>query len=131
MSIRDAIQTKLQSLSGLTALVGTRTFWQRMTQGATLPAVVYRLRSAQRASAMGSDTGMVLSRWQFIALGDTITDCEGVAIELRSGLKRLSDVTISSVVIDSTFLEDESDVEFDDSVDVHGIVLDFTINYRE
>ena len=129
MSLEAAFYSRLTGHAGLSALVGTRIYPKQAPQGATEPYITYSLIStADRVSAMGSDTGNVSSLYQFdIWDADELTAIN-VAKQLRLALQRWRNS--SGTVVDDTFVAGERS-GFDKETSTHRRIMDFRFKYRE
>lgn len=134
-TIDDHLYSRLANYAGLSALVGTRITPGLLNQGAALPAVTFRKISAPRIHQMGSDPGLVEARYEVNCWGDAednadgFGDIEDVGAQVVAALSRYSG-TISSVVVDEIFLEDENNV-YEPSTKTWRRILDFIVHYRE
>lgn len=129
MTVEADIYTRLTGYSGLSALVGTRIYPNTIEQNATLPLIVYRRISADRASAMVDDTGTVDARFQFDVYDDQYTDgVRPVTEQLRKALQRYNGT--NTVTIQSIFLLNETEY-YDDTTELYRVSIDFRIIYNE
>ena len=129
--IEDAIRTRLLAAAGVTALVGDRIYWRRAPHGTTYPCLAFRRQGTDPVRAMGTDTGLQLSRWLFIAIGHLAGQAKDVMAAVKTALNRLHDTTVDGVFIDSIFLDDTVDVDLDDVEQSDAIGQVYRINYRE
>lgn len=129
--IEDAIYTQLSGYAGLTALVGVRIYpTGNVDSKVAKPYVAYERISTVRMSNMGSDSGLVNARFQFTAWATTSqNDASSIVTQLRGALQRWRG-TVSSVVIQDTFIENEL-VRYDPETKLKGASLDALIWYRE
>lgn len=129
MTIVSAIYTRLQNTPTLTALIGTRAYRLIAPQGVIVPFVTYKCISSIREQGMGSDTGIVNSRWQFNAVAQSYEICSSICEGLLSGLQRWRDEAASVPVID-TSIEDVID-GYDDDTALFNNIFELRIWYRE
>jgi hypothetical protein len=130
--IHEALFSRLSGYAGLTALVGARIYPRLLPQNPTYPAVTYDRISAERQSAMGSDSGLVSGRWQVSSWGKTYTDARDIAEQVRKALQRYRG-TSSGTVIQDIFIESENDLppELVDGEAVFQIASDFIVWFVE
>lgn len=128
MSLESDLYTRMTAHAGLHALLAGRVYPSVMAQNGALPAIAYQRISTQRESVMGSDTGDMLARVQFSIFSKTMDGAEGtlkVFAQLRAALQRYSGGGIQDI-----FIEDESH-DFIDGVDLHRIIVDLRIWFKE
>lgn len=130
--IHEALFARLSGYAGLTALVATRVYPRQLPQNPTYPAVTYERISADRQSAMGSDSGLVSGRWQVSSWGKTYTDARDAAEQVRKALQRYRG-TLSGTVIQDIFIESENDLpaELVDGETIYQIASDFIVWFVE
>ncbi len=129
MTIESVIYSQLTGFAGLTALVSTRVYPLPAPQNVTAPFVTYQRISAIRYPGMGSDAGLVSSRFQFDVITTTYSSMRTVMEQLRLSLQRFrSDITTPPVI--DTFIENELDL-YEDENDLHHGVLDALLHYQE
>jgi hypothetical protein len=112
-TIDDALVARAAAFGALTALIGSGANMRffpagAAPQNATRPFVTYQMVSGPREHAMGADPGMVRGRFQLTAWDDTSTGARNVGDQLRACFSRFRG-TVSSVVIDDIFVENEQD----------------------
>lgn len=134
-SIDDALVARAAAFGGLTALIGTLPNMRlypadAASQNATRPYVTYQLISGPRAHAMGVDPGMVKARFQFTCWGDSSTDCRSVVDQVRACYSRFKG-TISSVVIDDIYVENEQDLGRDADTHYWSRIVELVVPHRE
>lgn len=130
--IHEALYTRLTSVAGLTALVGTRIYPRQLPQNPAYPCLMYARVSAERESAMGADTKLVAGRWQVSSWGKTYTDARDTAEQVRLALERYRG-TSSGTVIQDIFIESENDFppELVDGELIYQIASDFLVWFVE
>ena len=129
MSTEDGIYNRLSNYSGLTALVSTRIHPEPAPQNITDPFVTYQRISTERISNLGSDTGMVVSRFQMSAWSQTKDTSVSVAEQVRAAFQRYSG-TNSSVVFNDAYISNETE-NYDPETEYHQVAIDFEIWHRE
>jgi len=130
MSIEDAIFTRGSTFGGLTALIGTRIYPVQAPQNAIAPYVTYQMISNPREHAMGADPGVAHPRFQFSPFATTRTAAKAITLQLIACYSRWRGVVASVDVLDS-FLENEVDLGFDDTLLLYQRAVDFLISHRE
>lgn len=140
--LSEAVFNRLTTYSGLSALIGTRAYPLRLPQqptaaaaAAALPAVTYRVVSAERFSAMGYvDKPDVGTRLQVDVWSDTAYHAtrgmKQVAKQVRAALTRWNGTYAGVVILDTYF---EVEVEYyEPEVDAtHRVAIDFRVFYEE
>ena len=120
------MNTVLRASTALTALVSTRIRVAPLSPEDALPGVSFQRISSVRESAMGSDTGHVVSRMQVDAWATTFASANSVAEAVRGALQRHR----SSTDIVDIYLANTS-TQYDSDHRVYGIQQDFTIHHTE
>lgn len=129
MSLDTAIQTVLAGASGLTNVVGTRIFRDKLPQDPTYPAVTYHLISAVPTHAMGVDAGLDISRVQVSCWATTAGGVEALATEVRTALSRFSGTPSppGDVVIQHILVENEGPNLFESEVEIYHRPVDVMV----
>jgi hypothetical protein len=127
--IEQHLYQRLTGFAGLTALVATRVYPQKLPQEPTYPAVTYLTVSALRESAMSADPGVARRRFSVIAWGATFTSASDVAEQVRAALQRYKGTLDGTEVLDS-YIVLTRDL-YNDDAKVFSVVNDFDIAYRE
>lgn len=126
--IEEVLHTRLSGFAGLATLVGDRVYPNIMPQNVTLPAVSFRRVTSRRERAMVADPGIVRGRFQFDAWASTYDAARDVREQIRLALERW-DTTVDTAV-DTIFVESEVDL-YEDDTEIHHLVIDFEVIYRE
>lgn len=141
-TLDGALVALIQNSAPLMALIGSgdtaRIYPSRIPQtaeksddGHALPAIAFLKVGAVRVSAFGDDTGMVRDRYQFSCWADKYTDARNLAEGLRATLQRYRDAAgAGGVVIQDCFLIGDS-MTYDETVDSHGVLVDYEIIWME
>ena len=133
MSIEGAIFARLSGFAGLTALVVSRIYPELAPQSPTSPFLTYsRISTAPRESAMGTDAGLVLPRFQVSSWADgegAFETARAVAEQVRAALQRFRGTLASTEILDS-FLDHERHI-YDGELQLHQVAMDFLIWHRE
>lgn len=123
--VEEAIKSILDGASGLTALVGTRIYPNRIPQETAMPAVDYQRISGPRLHAMGGGPGLTYPRFQVNSWSDDYLESKNVAEEVRLALQDYTG-TIASTVIQWIIFEDDHDIPDPQGIKFH-VASDFTI----
>lgn len=94
-----SIVDRLQTYSGLTALVDQRVWYGRLPHDPTLPAVTVQEISGVPANGMGNDTGHVRGRIQVDAWDDNRAGAKAVGEQVRAALQRYAGTHESSEIV--------------------------------
>lgn len=132
MSVDGAVLFRLENHAGLSALIGTRSFADRLPQGPVLPAVVFQRISTVRQRAMGSDPGIVMTRWQLSCWDSGKAGTKAVSAQVIAAFNRWRD-TQDGTQIDDTFIDGELD-DFEPDVGeigFHRSLVDVIVHHRE
>lgn len=132
MTIESTIFTRLQAVSGLTALIGSspcRAYFGKAPKDPDTPYMVWFRVSEQRDSAMGSDIGVVRGRYQFSIFDATADGASAVAEQLRQALQRWRNSGSGTTVQDTYFLTRQD--LYEDDAKLHHAALDFEIIHQE
>jgi hypothetical protein len=132
-TIEDAIFARGSAFAGLTALLGTnptRLYPVQAPQNAVTPYVTYQMISDPREHAMGADPGVAHPRFQFTPFAKTRTEAKAVTLQVIACYSRWSG-TFASVDVLKSFLENEGDLGFDDTVLLFQRYVDFLMSHRE
>jgi hypothetical protein len=133
-TIDDALVARAQA-HGLGNLIGSGASMRfyphdAAAQNAARPYATYQMISGPREHAMNSDPGMVRGRFQITSWGDTSTDARSVSDQVRACFSRFSG-TVSSVVIDVIFVENEQDIGREEGSRYYGRSVDLIVWHRE
>jgi hypothetical protein len=87
MTVEEAIRARVESLSAVTAIVGTRVWLDKLPQNPTFPAVLVRLVSDPRGQHLRGPDGLPVARVQVDAIAkEGSTDVYMVATELEQAI---------------------------------------------
>jgi hypothetical protein len=132
MGIETSIFSRLTDEAGdLYDLTAERVYPIRMPQNVTFPCVTYQRIATERYSAMGADTQLADSRWQFDYWATDPDAIREGADALRERLQRWT--ASSPVVIQDTFILSERDEFADEAGDaqLYRAILDVRLIYEE
>lgn len=127
--IYQAIKTRLEAASGLTAFVGTRIYPHVLPQNPTMPAVVYELISNEREERHRGQTGDARPRVQVTTWANTALGAANAANEVRLAVMAM-DGTVASVDVHGVWNAGESR-GFEPDTGRHFAAMDFFIAYKE
>jgi hypothetical protein len=105
-TVEESLYTYLNTVSGITSLVGTRIYPFRIAQGSTMPCLTYQRISTPRIIThdVSGKTGTLASpRFQFDAWGVTYAQVKSITEALRDALNGKSSTGFQVALI-----EDES-----------------------
>jgi len=128
-SIDTALYTRMTGFAGLAALVGTRIYPAPIPQGATYPLVTYQQISGVRDYVYSNQSGLVRARFQVDSYAETATGARALAEQVRLALSIYNGVS-DGITIDLIQIINEERV-YDDEVDLHRIIHDYMVDYRE
>jgi hypothetical protein len=123
--IEETLFTRLSTFAGLAALVSTRIYPVIMPQGVTHPAVTYQKISAVRETAMGTDPGLVRTRFAINAWDTTYASVKAVINQVRLAMERWR-----ATGIQDCFIETEIDL-YDDAARIHYTAMDVILIHTE
>ncbi len=138
MSIDGAILARLKAVTAITDIVGTgddaRIHAHHLPQGPTLEAITFRQISAERTHAFGSDPGLVQTRFQLDAWGNTYKEARDLADAIRgngvgNAFNRFRG-TEDTTVVDDILLDNEIST-FEDESKTYRTTQDYLIWYHE
>lgn len=90
MSIEGALYDRLSGYAGLSALVSTRIYNFELPQNPTYPAVAFAKIDSSPIQAMGSNAGLIQSRWIVISFAATRAALLSVDSQVIAALDRYS-----------------------------------------
>lgn len=125
----EALNSRLNAVTGVTNLVSTRIYPVRLPQDVTYPAVRVITVDAQRESALDTDMGLVHTRIQVDAYATTYAGSQTLAAALRAALKRAS-WTQDAVEVCDALLDNVQD-DYEDEAKAYRVRQDFVFMYRE
>lgn len=128
MSIQSVLYTRLTTFAGLNALIGLRAYPQVAPHTPTTPFIVFGEVSSEHHSAMGSDSQVVTSRYQFDVFGSDEASRNSVTEQLRKALQRWRNTT--GTVVQATFYLNDVDI-YEPDTEYFRKSVDYEINYEE
>jgi hypothetical protein len=131
MTVEAAIYSRLSGYSALTSLLakdstGAPAIYPNIReQDAPRPSIEYRLVSDRSYSAMGSDSGIVVARFQIDIWADNFTSTKAIEQQVKAAMRRYKTTGVFDVFIVNT-----QDLYEGDSKQ-HHIAIDIEIHYSE
>ena len=107
-TIEEALYSRLAA-DGTLIYSSVEIYPQEIRQGATVPAITYQQISAVHTMAMDGEVPLCAARYQLNCYSDTYEGAKDVAEAVRHCLNGYSG-TVSSVVIQGIFLEEEHEL---------------------
>lgn len=118
MTIEADIKTALDDHSGLSALIGSRSYAIRLPDQPTYPCVVFsRIETTPNHTLTGRNN-LTMARWQFEVRSQTYGEARDVVEQLKSALEGATFTAL---------LESEQDIPYEDEVKVYRVDVDFDI----
>jgi hypothetical protein len=132
MSIEDAIFARADAFPNLEALIGSppRLYYVQAKQKSDTPYVVYQMISNPREHAMGADPGVAHPRFQFSIFAKTASEAKDVTLQVIACYSRWGG-TFAGVEVLKSFLDNEQDIGFDDTIELFQRTVDFNMSHRE
>lgn len=126
MIIEEALQAYLATVAGVTALISTRIYPEKLPQDPTLPAVKYDIVAINRHHSIDFAWASI----QYTSVAKTHLGARALADAMRKALQREKRV-ISGIEVTQISLEEERGPFYDEQFDEYYIQQTFQINYRE
>ncbi len=127
MSVEAALYAILQADSGVTDLIGTRLYPNRIPSDASRPCVAYQVISTVLTQTHGNGIVMKRARVQLTLLGTTYASAKSVGAAIQAALHGYK-ATIGGSVIHHALLVNEYD-SFGDSTDLDVVRQDYQMLY--
>ena len=125
MTVEADLITRLDAVSMVTDLVGSRVYASQAPQNVTRPFVVFHKLGADRRSAFVSDTGAVRYLFQFDCYAETYDVSISVANALRFALQRYSGNSVHHVFVGS------EKTMYNDEGELYRSMIEFIVWYKE
>lgn len=122
MIIEESLVAKLLATAAVTALVGARIEPLVLSQGATLPAIVYQRISGPRVRSHSGPSGLAHPRIQFTCWGSTYLQAKSVAKALRQTFDGFKDLA-ASPAIGGLFVENDLD-DYEEETQTYQVIVD-------
>jgi hypothetical protein len=135
LTIEAGLVYKLTTTAGITTLISTRVYLERIPQGATLPCLTYQRISTPRILThdTSGSAGTAHPRFQFDAWAATYSSAKAIADALRAalnGFKGTITSGVDSVVVQAALIDGESS-EPDPEAGLARIRSDYIIYHLE
>lgn len=109
----DQLYDHLQTFAGLTSLVGTRVWPNRLKETATMPALVWQCINDAPSYSHGGDSGLDDGLYQFSCWGRTPLEAKQVAVQVRAALggksATLTDGTKFTAFVENVLSNDDAE----------------------
>ena len=125
----QAVEAILEAASGVTALVGASVYAGKAPQNAG-DCVIYQLVSAERQHAMGSDTGLTMSRMQVTSWAKHYSSAKAIAEACRAALQDYTG-PVGGVTVQRIFLQMEFSRGYDLESAAYGHHQEYDVWHRE
>ena len=130
MGIESGVVTRLNAVTAVTDLVGSRIYANTLADGVAHPAIIYQvITDFPFDSILGSDPGKSQSRIQFTLIADTTAGRIAVCDAVQSALKRFQGASDDVTILDSR-LENITDLPYDIDTDQTARVADYIFYYE-
>lgn len=127
-NIEASLVSLLLSYSSVSDLIGTRIYPVMMTQGATMPAIVYNRINTYGEHANQTTATLITSRFRFDCYANTMIEAQDLASKVKTSLDAFIG-TILSVPIEGILYADEFD-GYDEDSDLAVVGVDFKVMHR-
>lgn len=130
--IEEAITTYLLACTNLTALIGTRFFYDELPQGTALPAVVCLNVSDVKDHIYGAQQVLENPMFQFTAYATTKLAAKNVAKQIKAAMLAFPG-TRSGITVQYVRLENELstlDTSADGTIKIYTTDLEYELNYE-
>jgi len=128
MSAGKVIYTLLSTNSPVTAVVSTRIFPDRASQGAPNPCIIYQDISNAPTDTKDGVSTLDVRRFQIDVYSETRAEAETVNGLIRTALDRQSG-TIAGINVDKVIYDSESDF-FDDIAQSYRVMSEYRIRVK-
>jgi len=131
-TLEEGVVAYLKQFSGLTALISTRVYPERIPDAATFPLVTYQRISTPRTLTMdtsGATGDLISPRFQFDAWATTTSGAKAITDQIRAALNGKTG-SIGSVTIRAS-LADEEVPTFVPEIQKHRNRSEYIVFYEE
>lgn len=125
-TLETALTAELLATAGVTAVVGTRIWWQVAVQATTSPYIVLDAVSKRPVHDMGGLTGLTQARVSASCYAPTYADAKAAAAAVAAALDRRRG-TIQGVTFGAILVESEEDAGWDDATKMHVVAVDLRV----
>ncbi len=135
LTIEAGLVYKLTNTAGITSLISTRTYLERIPQGATLPCLTYQRISTVRLLAhdTSGSAGTCAVRVQFDAWAATYSSAKAITDALRAALNGFKGTITSgadNVVVQASLVQSETSLP-DEDAGIARVSSDYMIYHIE
>jgi len=124
--IESGLFNFLNTSAGITALVGTRIFPLKITEGAAIPALIYHKISGPSEHSKDGDMGLNHPRFQITCWAKTYSDAKAVRTAVTAALNGFANGGTMGVVVAQIIVENDADL-FDPQTFEFGASIDAII----
>ena len=130
MGIESGVVARLNAVSAVTSLVGTRIYANTLPDSTAHPAIIYQVISdVPFDSILGEDPGKNLARIQFTIIADSTASRIAVNDAIKNALKRFKGASGDVTILDSR-LDNVVDLPYDIETGETARVADYMIYYE-
>lgn len=134
MKAEKVIKARLDSVTAVTDIVGTRIRGGILKQNETMPAVVYSRTGSRRTRGVSSDPGMATVTLRLTCVAQEYDDVKALAEAVRVALQRYGSAEAGAdiggvTVYDILFVEDAD--EYDNELGLHLVPMIFEVIHAE
>lgn len=126
MSLETELKSYLRSYAGLVALISTRTYLNKAPQQVIAPYCVFRKAGNERMYSHQGFSSLSKAQIEVNCYAETYLQAKAVADQVTAVMEAWPDANSS---VQSAFQTDEQDLTFEDSTELHHILLDFAVMY--
>ena len=126
MSLETELKTYLRAYAGLVALVGTRTYPSKAPQEVAKPYCVFLKGGNKRVYSHQGFSGISQAVLEINCYAETHLQAKAVADQVTAAMEAWPEVNASA---QSVFQENEQDLTFEDSTELHRIWQEYSIMY--
>ena len=127
--LEEAVYSRLTGNAGVSALVSTRVYPNKIPQEAALPAVAYQRISARRVKAHAAPTGLARVRVQVTCVSRSYSEVKALAAAVRTAMQGVMG-SVGGVTLQGSWLETDAD-EYGDAETLHSVRQDYMIWHTE
>ena len=130
MGIESGVVARLNAVSAVTSLVGTRIYANTLPDSTAHPAIIYQVISdVPFDSILGEDPGKNLARIQFTIIADSTASRIAVNDAIKTALKRFKGASGDVTILDSR-LDNVVDLPYDIETGETARVADYMIYFE-
>jgi len=126
MSLETDLYSYLSTYASLTSLISTRIYPSKAPQEVASPYCVFRKDGNERMYSHQGFSGLSKPSIEVNCYAETYLQAKAVADQVTAAMEAWPGVNAS---VQSVFQEDEQDLTFEDSTELHHILLEFSVMY--